>query len=146
MSKEQEEDEFVLLEDYSVEYGKIVVIDNDDHSIYAFILDAETQEIEFDAYICSLSEPFENEEDVQDLIDLGFAPAITYEFASDEAVIPDALQKQFEARWIEDGWLEILLDGNLITLIDLDEEQSYCKSIAEDGPYGYEFKDELIEG
>ena len=141
----EQEDEFVLLEDYSTEYGKIVVVDNDDHSIYAFVLDGQTQEIEFDAYICSLSEPFENEEDVEDLIDLGFSPAITQEFASEQAVIPNALEKKFEAKWIEDDWLEIHIGGELVTLIDLDEEVSYSKSIAEDGPYGFVFRDDLLD-
>ena len=141
----EQEDEFVLLEEFSAEHGKIIVLDNDEYSIWAFVLDAQTQEIEIDVFVCSLSQPFEDEEEVEQMIENGYSPAITTFFASDSAVKPNALKSEFSVKWIEDGWLELFMDDQLVVMIDLDQEEAFTKAVCEDGPYGLVFRDELRE-
>lgn len=142
---EDKEEEFVLYESYNSELGKLVVIDNDEHSVWAFLMDAETQEIELDGFICALSQPFVSQSEVEKLLEDGFAPAITKEFASEFAYQPNALEKEFVAEWQEDGYLFIYLDGELVLVMDLDDEVSFSKSISENGPYGLALTDEVME-
>lgn len=141
----EQEEEYVLYESYNSERGKIVLLDNDENSIWAFILDGETQEIEFDGFVCSLTEPFANETDVEKILEAGGAPAITKEFASEFALQPDALTKEFAAEWQDDGYVFIYLDGELVLVMDLEEEVSFSKSIAENGPYGLALTDEVLK-
>jgi hypothetical protein len=140
-----ENEEFILLESYNSEQGKILILDNDEHSIWAFVMDAETQEIIFDGFVCSLSEPFTSEKEVEKLLEEGFSPAITKEFASDFAHQPKALEKEFSAEWQDDGYVFIYIDSELILVMDLEEEVSYSKSVKENGPYGLVLGDEILE-
>jgi hypothetical protein len=133
---DETKDEFILLESYNSDLGKIVILDNDEHSVWAFMLDAETQEIEFDGFVCALSPPFKSEKEVEKLLEDGFSPAITAEYASALAHQPDALAKEFTADWQEDGYLFIYLGEELFLVMDLEEELSYSKSVGADGPYG----------
>lgn len=138
------EEEFVLYESYNGDAGKILVIDNDEHSIWAFLMDSETQEILFDGFVCALSQPFENEAAVESLIEEGGAPAITKEFASDLAVQADALDKEFAAEWEDDGYVFVYLGEELVLVMDLEEEVSFSKAVKKDGPYGYALTDEIL--
>lgn len=140
----ESEDEYVLLESYSPEYDKIIVLDNDEHSIWAFVMDGDSQEIEYDAFVISLTEPFQTENEVQELIDQGYAPPILAEYASDTCVDTHALKKDFSVRWMDDGWVEILINGKQQVLIDLDEEAVFTKAVKANGPYGLVFTDDLI--
>lgn len=140
----ESEDEYILLESYNAELNKIVILDNDDYSIWAFVMDSETQEIEFDGYVASLDKPFESEEEVEKLLEDGFAPAITTEYASKDCQIENVLKKEFSAVWHDSGFVEIQIDGVTQVLMDLEEEISYSKAIEKDGPYGMKLDDNVL--
>lgn len=139
----ESEDEYILLESYNSELNQIVILDNDDYSIWAFVMDSETQEIEFDGFVGSLEKPLATEAEVEKLLEEGFAPAITQEYASENCLISDALEKEFSAIWHDSGVVEILIDGVTQTLMDLEEQISYSKAIQTDGPYGLVLTDEV---
>jgi hypothetical protein len=141
----EKEEEFILLESYNSENGKILVVDNDEHSIWAFLMDAETQEIEFDGFVCSLSEPFKTEEEVEKLIEDGFSPAITQAFASEYAHQPKALEYELNAEWQDDGYVFVYLNEELVLVMDLEENISFSKSVKENGPYGMALTDIVLE-
>lgn len=140
----ESEDEYVLLESYSPEYDKIIVLDNDEHSIWAFVMDGDSQEIEYDAFVIGLTDPFDSEDDVQALIDQGYAPPMLAEYASETCLDPHALKKDFSIQWMEDGWVEISINGKQQVLIDLDEEAVFTKAVKLNGPYGLVFTDDLL--
>ncbi len=142
---EEENDEFVLYESYNSEINKLVIIDNDEHSIWAFLMDSETQEIEFDGFVCALTAPFENEDAVEKIIEEGGAPAITQEFASEFALQANALEKEFTTEWGDDGYLFIYMDGELVVVMDLEDQVSFSKSVKQDGPYGLALTEEVLE-
>ena len=142
---QESEDEFILFESYNSELEKIVILDNDEHSVWAFVMDNETQEIEFDGFVCSISEPFSSEKEVEKLLDEGFAPAITTEYAGSECVMSDILEKEFSAVWHDSGYLEISINDNTHVIMDLEEQITYSRAIGKDGPYGLSLNDSLCE-
>ena len=137
----EENDEQILLESYHPESRKILILDHDDHSVWAFILDGETEEIEFDGFVCSISEPVETEEEVEKFLEEGFSPRITKAFASDSCHQPEILSKDFKADWLDEYTVEVSIDEELFLLMDINNGVCFTKSVKEDGPYGLCFEE-----
>ena len=114
--------------------GRIIVIEEDENSIWVYLMGPDEKSIGMDGFLCSVVEPV-------DLIDEDFRakrippPLLkkyANEFSFNDSVDPDKLVIEFD----EILFIDIIYEDELLLRMDIKCRKSYSKGLAIDGPYG----------
>lgn len=121
--------------------GKMLVLEEDNYSIWAYILAEKGGEMrmEFDGFVCSVADPVElnvQPEDMHGILQQGNGPALMSSFANEYSYQPGLRKEDVDIVW-KNGIAEIWLKKVLYLRMNTEEKQSFSKSLAKDGPYGF---------
>ena len=125
----------IFFSQYNSELDRHLVIEGDDHSVWAYIVMPESNQIEMSAFLCSRGTLLDNPEEAQDYIRKGSAPPLAKAFATEHAVQANLTEEDIAAEWQMDS-IFVLLKGEEFLEIDLTEKKAFCKAISQPGPYG----------
>lgn len=123
---------------YDIEfYNKQLVIQGDQHSIWAYVYNVEgTQNtIELDAFICSTGTIVQSSKEIKNYLESGFAPPLAKGFENKHSVIAHLEPSDFRVNIIGSK-IEIYVTNKLYSLIDLETMTAYSISVSKNGPYG----------
>ncbi len=126
------------VEIYITEYNKLenrnLVIDSDQHSIWAYVLDSENR-IEFDGFICSRGTLVDTSSNVKEFIENDFQPPLTKNIANEFSIQSEIKNEDIKIFW-NDNLIRILINETEFLKMDTLNKKSYSKAVSESGPYG----------
>ncbi len=120
---------------------KDLIIEEDKHSIWAYLLDSESEndnKIVLDGFVCSTGTVVEKSSDVREYIDNDFAPPISEDFINDFTIQKELQEKDFNIETSNKGVI-ISIKGTEFLILDFINSNSYSKAVSKPGPYGFPF-------
>lgn len=112
-----------------------LVIEGDEHSIWAYLTDEETNDVVLDGFICSLGTIVESTSEVKAYIDSGFAPPISKQFSNEYTIQSDIKVSDIKVNWTSKN---VLVAINHVEFLRMNwlTKVSYCRGVSSSGPYG----------
>jgi len=127
----------IYLSKINEEQNREVIVEGDDHSVWAYVLkhSEESIGIEFDGFICSRGTLVESSKEIKDYMNNAISAPLMKRYSNEFSI-----QREIENKDIEIDWngneISIKLNGIDFLIMDLKNRKSYSKSISENGPYG----------
>ena len=127
----------IYLSKINEEQNREVIVEGDDHSVWAYVLkhSEESIGIEFDGFICSRGTLVESSKEIKDYINNAISAPLMKRYSNEFSI-----QREIENKDIEIDWhgneISIKLNGIDFLIMDLKNRKSYSKSTSENGPYG----------
>ncbi len=118
-----------------IDEEKSLVIEGDDHSVLAYIVNSEKGEILFDGFVCSRGTIVDSSAEIKEFIDNGIAPPLLAEYENRYSVQPYITNDSILIE-LTDTNIKVYLDETVFTDLDLVSGTSYSKAVQKDGPYG----------
>ncbi len=115
--------------------GRTIMIEEDDYSVWVYVLKPDFQGIDFDGYLCSIVDPSTLDIGPKEATINGNATPLTAEYANEYSYINDLSSKDIKINWKQDV-LEISIKKKNYLVMDLKTKTSYSKALAKDGYYG----------
>lgn len=132
--------EYIFLELIDTNSGRTVIIEENDNSIWAYVLTPDNQNIDFDGFICSTIDPVEaNSPLIQQKMKEGFAPPLSVEFTNEYSVLKEVNPNDIKVV-SGDSTIEIYLKNEKYLVLDLTNRTGYSKAISKPGGYGNPLK------
>jgi len=113
---------------------KDIVIEGDEHSIWAYLLDSENN-IVLDGFVCSRGTIVDSTTLVKDFIDKGFAPPLSKDFKNDFSIQSDLNSADISIK-VNKRVIEVLIFDEVYLTMDYMNLKSHSKSISKSGAYG----------
>jgi hypothetical protein len=105
----------------------------------------ENYRVERDAFVFSPG-PLVTRDEAVGSASLGEAPPLSVDYATPEAVLPDARREHFAFRWSDDGQsVAVLYQGNPIAMIVAGAERGYSRALSRSGPFGFPWDSEVYD-
>lgn len=115
--------------------GKTLIVEEDQYSIWAYILTDQKDGIDFDGFLCSRIDPMKHKIDPISVTDQGGAPPIFPPYSNEFSFVAEVNRKDVEIRWGRTQ-VEVYLKGVKYLVMDFENKKSYSKAIGKDGPFG----------
>jgi hypothetical protein len=119
------------------EQNREVIVEGDDHSVWAYVLKHSDESIglEFDGFVCSRGTLVENSKEIKGFIDKAISPPLLKKYSNEFSI-----QKSIENENIVIEWngneIKVKLNGIDFLIMDIKNQKSYSKATSENGPYG----------
>lgn len=132
--------EEIFISDFNYELNKNLVIEGDENSVWAYIVDNSSEEllIELDGFLCSRGKLIESTSEAKQFVKKGFAPPLHREFANEFSIHKNITSDEISILW-EELRVKVLIKNETYLILDLENKISYSKSISKNGPYGMSF-------
>ncbi|KAA1247877.1 hypothetical protein [Aquimarina sp. RZ0] len=117
------------------ESGRTLMIEEDEYSIWAYVLKPNMEGIDFDGFLCSIIDPKSMEIDPKEATKNGNATPLTATYANKHSYIKSLSAKDIKIYWKKDR-IEIKLKKEIYLIMDLKTKTSYSKALAKDCYYG----------
>jgi hypothetical protein len=115
---------------------KDLIIEEDKHSIWTYLLDSENDnKIILDGFICSNGTLVRKPSDVKEYIDKDFAPPLSEDYANEFSIQKNLSESDFKIETDKNNVTIYIMDSKFV-ILDLDRLKSYSKSVSKSGPYG----------
>ncbi|MCK7591175.1 hypothetical protein M0G43_11365 [Subsaxibacter sp. CAU 1640] len=128
-------DDKIFIQSSSPINGQILIIEEDDYSVWCYILDKNKSEIEFSGFLCSVGDPTKTNLDLNKIKDSGLPPPLIAKYANEYSYSKNLKESDISIKWFETK-VEIFIKGEKYLLMDLEDKISYSKGLSMDGPYG----------
>ncbi|WMJ75487.1 hypothetical protein RCC89_20330 [Cytophagaceae bacterium ABcell3] len=129
--------EKIFITTYDEESKRSVVIDEDDHAIWAYLTLPDAMEVDFPGFICSVKQPVSEVEDPSIYFKQGVAPPITKSFSNEFTFLPEVKASQFSVEWDEQAsHVKVLVNAQVFLVMDYVNRCSYSKGLSSESPYG----------
>lgn len=116
--------------------NEYVIIEEDDYSIWSYVMDTETDTIIFSGFICAIQPPVADTTDLIHFMEEGIAPPLLESYANEYSIVLDAHAEDFQVLWSEDA-ADIFMGPVFYARLNVKHKLHFVVSIAEDGIYGY---------
>jgi hypothetical protein len=119
------------------EQNREIVVEGDDHSIWAYVLkhSEESIAIEFDGFLCSRGTIVETSKEIKEYINKVISAPLMKKYSNEFSI-----QRGIENENIEIDWkgneISIKLNGIIFLIMNIKNRKSYSKSISKKGAYG----------
>lgn len=113
-----------------------LVIQGDDHSIWAYLQDQKSNQILLDGFLCSRGTILDSPSLVKAFIDSELAPPISKSFSNEFTMQVDVRINDFQIHWKEE-YVEVMIKEILYLRMNWSLKKSYSRSVSKPGPYGY---------
>ena len=127
--------EKIFIQSQSPINGRLLIIEEDEHSVYAYIVREDRKSIEFDGFLCSVTNPFENNIDLEKYKESGYPPPLIEKYANEYSYVRNLKTEDISIKWSE-NLAEISIKGVKYLKMDLTKKISYSKSLRMNGSYG----------
>ncbi len=115
--------------------GRILMIEEDDYSVWAYILKPNMEGVDFDGFLCSIVDPYALKIDPKEATKNGNATPLTSNFSNQYSYIRNISSKDINICWKQDQ-IEIKLKKETYLIMDLKTKVSYSKALSRDCYYG----------
>ena len=115
--------------------GRTLMIEEDEYSIWAYMLNKDIEGIDFDGFLCSVVDPKSITINPKEATKNGNSPPLTNEFSNKYSYIKNINSNDIEISW-KDNRIEIKLKKEIYLVMDLETKTSYSKALAKDCYYG----------
>lgn len=115
--------------------SRLLIIEEDEHSVYVYIVREDRESIEFDGFLCSVTNPFDNNIDLEKYKESGYPPPLIEKYANEYSYVKNLKTEDISIKWSE-NLAEISIKGVKYLKMDLANKISYSKSLKTDCPYG----------
>lgn len=115
--------------------GRTLMIEEDEYSIWVYVLNADKQGIDFDGFLCSVVDPESITISPKEATKNGNAPPLTTTFANKYSYIKNLKSKDIKIYWKQNR-IEIKLKKEMYLIMDLASKTSYSKALSKDCYYG----------
>ncbi|MHA7057843.1 hypothetical protein ACWGOQ_0011520 [Aquimarina sp. M1] len=115
--------------------GRTLMIEEDEYSIWVYVLNKDMQGIDFDGFLCSVVDPESITISPKEATKNGNAPPLTTAFANKYSYIKNLKSKDIKVFWKQNS-IEIKLKKETYLIMDLKTKTSYSKALSEDCYYG----------
>ena len=118
---------------------RAIIIDGDEHSVYAYCMKmiGDEQELMFHGFICSRGTVVNLSKDVGMFINQDLQPPLMEEYRNEYSVGESILNEDFRIEWEEkEKVIKVFLSDVLYLIMDMESQTSYSKSVSKEGPYG----------
>jgi len=115
--------------------GRTLMIEEDEYSVWVYVLNPDMQGIDFDGFLCSVVDPQSIILTPKEATKNGNAPPLTSNFANEHSYIENLKSKDIKVYWKQDR-IEIKLKKETYLIMDLTTKTSYSKALSKDGYYG----------
>ncbi|WP_298312312.1 hypothetical protein [uncultured Aquimarina sp.] len=115
--------------------GRTLMIEEDEYSIWVYVLNPDKQGIDFDGFLCSVVDPESITISPKEATKNGNAPPLTTNFANKYSYIKNLKSKDIKVYWKQNR-IEIKLKKETYLIMDLDSKTSYSKALSTDCYYG----------
>lgn len=133
--------ELIYLQYDIAEIGKSFIIEENHYSIWTYIYDHHSKQVEIAGFVCSTTPPLESYEEAIKYVDKSTPPPLAKPYANSSSVIKEVKAEDFQVESYSDRQFIIKVKDVPITKLDLQTRKSYSKSLSQDGPYGLAWKD-----
>lgn len=129
----------IFISDSNEDLSKAIIIDGDQHSVWAYILeiDGENQNLIFDGFICSRGTIVKDGAEVKKYISQDFQPPLMKKYKNEYSVQESLSDEHFTIEW-DTSKLEVKvkLKNELYLIMNILKKESYSKATSMTGPYG----------
>ncbi|MFD2561624.1 hypothetical protein [Aquimarina rubra] len=115
--------------------GRTLMIEEDEYSIWVYVLNSDKQGIDFDGFLCSVVDPESITISPKEATKNGNAPPLTTNYANKYSYIKNIKPKDIKVHW-KQSRIEIKLKKETYLIMDLETKTSYSKALSEDCYYG----------
>ena len=127
----------IYLSEINEKQNREVVVEGDDHSIWAYVLkhSEESIGIEFDGFICSRGTLVETSKEIKEYINKAISAPLMKRYSNEYSVQSGIKNENIKIDW-NGNEISIKLNGIDFLIMDIENRKSYSKSTSEKGPYG----------
>ncbi|MGY3795099.1 hypothetical protein [uncultured Aquimarina sp.] len=115
--------------------GRTLMIEEDEYSVWVYLLNKDKQGIDFDGFLCSVVDPESITISPQEATKNGNAPPLTTNYANKYSYIKNLKSKDIKIYWKQNR-VEIKLKKEIYLIMDLQDKISYSKALSQDCYYG----------
>ncbi|WP_299314097.1 hypothetical protein [uncultured Aquimarina sp.] len=115
--------------------GRTLMIEEDEYSVWVYVLNLDKQGIDFDGFLCSVVDPESITISPKEATKNGNSPPLTTNFANKHSYIKNLKSKDIQVHWKQNR-IEIKLKKEIYLIMDLDSKISYSKALSTDCYYG----------
>ncbi|WP_299439794.1 hypothetical protein [uncultured Aquimarina sp.] len=115
--------------------GRTLMIEEDEYSVWVYVLNSDKQGIDFDGFLCSVVDPESIKISPKEATKNGNAPPLTTTFANKYSYIKNLKSKDIKIYWKQNR-IEIKLKKEMYLIMDLESKTSYSKALSKDCYYG----------
>ncbi|MDH7446978.1 hypothetical protein [Aquimarina sp. 2201CG14-23] len=115
--------------------GRTLMIEEDEYSVWVYLLNPDMQGIDFDGFLCSVVDPESITISPKEATKNGNSPPLTAAFSNKYSYIKDLKPKDIKVSWKQNR-IEIKLKKEMYLIMDLKSKTSYSKALSEDCYYG----------
>lgn len=120
------------------ESSRTLLIEEDENSVWAYLLKPNKEGIDFDGFICAVKNPKAIQAGVVETTKNGSAPALTSAFANKYSFIKKLRKQDIKIVW-NDTSVSVCIKDDVYLVMNLNTKMSYSKGISKSGPYGEPF-------
>lgn len=132
----------LYLSNYSQELDRVVVVEGDEHSVWAYVLTPDQKGIDFDGFLCSRGTLAKNSEEIKSYMEAGCAPPLFAELSTESAIQEDLQTEDIQILWEEQA-ANIFIRQELFLVMDIATKTAYSKAVKEDSPYGMVLREDF---
>lgn len=114
---------------------RMLMIEEDEYSIWAYLLQPDMQGIDFDGFICAIVDPETMKINPKDATKNGNATPLTSVFANQYSYVKEVTKKDIGIVWKQDT-IKITVKNELYLIMDLETKTSFSKALSTDCYYG----------
>lgn len=131
------EHEEILVSEINEELNKAVVIDGDQHTVWAYCMEMinDEQELLFDGFLCSRGTIVSDSKEVQNYIENELQPPLMEGYKNKYSIHAAIVNDDFKIKW-ERNTIRVYINETLYLIMNMKNRISYSKSITKEGPYG----------
>ncbi len=115
--------------------GRTLMIEEDEYSVWVYVLNSDKQGIDFDGFLCSVVNPESITLTPKEATKNGNAPPITTAFSNKYSYVKNLKSKDIKVYWKQNR-IEIKLKKELYLVMNLETQTSYSKALSKDCYYG----------
>ncbi|WP_108803583.1 hypothetical protein [Aquimarina sp. Aq107] len=115
--------------------GRTLMIEEDEYSIWVYVLNPDKQGIDFDGFLCSVVDPESITLSPKEATKNGNAPPLTIDYANKYSYIKNLKSNDIKVYW-KYNRIEIKLKKETYLIMDLENKTSYSKALSKDCYYG----------
>ncbi|AXT58522.1 hypothetical protein J8L88_22385 [Aquimarina sp. MMG015] len=115
--------------------GRTLMIEEDEYSIWVYVLNPDKQGIDFDGFLCSVVDPESITMSPKEATKNGNAPPLTTDYANKYSYIKNLKSNDIKVYW-KYNRIEIKLKKETYLIMDLESKTSYSKALSKDCYYG----------
>ncbi|AXT60607.1 hypothetical protein D1816_09665 [Aquimarina sp. AD10] len=113
--------------------GRILMIEEDDYSIWGYMLSPDKEEIDFDGFLCTVVTPSKQKNDLKKISK--HRNPLPAQFANSYSYIKNLKRKDIRIHWKE-KCAAILVRNKVQLVMNMDTKTSYSKGLSTDCLYG----------